>query len=145
MPGGTVRVALAGLVAVLVAGCGGGSSVEEFHEEANGICQEHRAVIEEAASEMMGGGVLPDPQVFGRFAMETVIPELSAQFEELSDVEAPEEVDEAFQEYLSQGQQAVQRLQEDPTFLTDAANFAQVNQAADQAGLSEACHLGPGE
>lgn len=144
------RLRWTGLVVVAVmalgsAACGGGGpSTEDFTREANAICQEHRATIDAAASEVLAGGQLPDPEEFGRLAQETIIPELTAQLEELRKVEPAKDVADEYERVLSLGEQAVADIRQDPSVLTDPANFQEVNQQVDAAGLSPACRIGPG-
>lgn len=128
-----------------VVGCGGGEvSMDEFTAQANAICQEHRAAIETAASEVMGGGELPGPEAFGQLVNATIIPELSAQFEELDELQAPAEVADSYEAYVDDGAQMVSQMEEDPSVITNPENFAEINEQADAAGLSDACHIGPG-
>lgn len=129
--------------AALLAGCGG-PSVETFTEQANAICTDHAATIEAAASEVLAGGQLPSPEEFGRLAQETIIPELTAQFEELRDVEPPAELAAEYEAFLTTGEETLDELRADPSILTDATNFEEANGQADAAGLSGACHMGPG-
>lgn len=129
---------------VVVAGCGGEEvSMEEFTAEANAICEEHQNNIEAAASDVLEGGEPPGPEQFGQLVQGTIVPELSTQFERLGDVEPPEEVAEAYEAYVDEGTQVVEQAQENPAAIADPANVAEVNEQADAAGLSDACHLGP--
>lgn len=137
-----VAVALTA-VAFTASACASGPSEEEFLKEANAVCTEHRATIEEAASKVLAGGALPKPEEFGALAQETIIPELTAQFRELGDIEAPEDLAVSFDDFLSQADEAVTALADDPSMLTNADNFTAPNQQSDEVGLSDACHIGP--
>ncbi len=132
--------------AVVAAACGdnGGLSRDEFIQQANEICQEHRSNIEAAASEILAGGQMPSPEEFGRLAQETIIPELREQFEEIGELEPPEELADEADAYVTAGQEFLDRMQEEPSVVQDPGNAAEINQAADEAGLSPACHIGPG-
>lgn len=138
-PGSPIAIVAIALTAI---GCGG-PSVQDFAPRANAICAQHSATIEAAASELLAGGQLPEPEEFGRLAQETIIPELTAHFAELREVEPPADVADAYGQYLSLGEQKVADLREDPSIITDATNFEDVNRQADAAGLSAACHVGP--
>ncbi|MEJ7803230.1 MAG: hypothetical protein WKH68_07640 [Candidatus Limnocylindria bacterium] len=118
--------------------------METFTEQANAICTDHAATIEAAASEVLAGGQLPSPEEFGRLAQETIIPELTAQFEELRDVEPPAELAAEYVAFLTTGEKTLDELRADPSILTDATNFEEANGQADASGLSGACHIGPG-
>lgn len=132
--------------ALAASACGGNGEVstEGFIAEANNICEERRGTIEEAASQVLAGGDLPDPEELGRLAQETIVPELRAQFEELSALEPPEDVADEFEAFVSEGEQVVEQISNDPSVITDPANFESVNQQAEQVGLSDACRVGPG-
>lgn len=132
--------------AIMLAGCeGGGVSQEEFVEEANAICEEHRAAIEEEASQLMAGGELPSPEEFGQLAHGTIIPELDEQFSRLGELEPPDELADDFEAYVSEGEEKIAEMEQDPSIITDPGNFQELNAQADEAGLSSACHVGPGE
>lgn len=139
------RVALLLAVVLGAAGCGaGGPSVEEYRTEAGEICQEHRGTIEEAASKVLGGGQLPNPEEFGKLAQGTIVPETEQMLEKLADVEPAEEVADEYQAYLDEGKRTIDKIRKDPTVLTDPTNFAEVNKRADAAKLTAACRIGPG-
>lgn len=127
------------------AACGGGApTVEDFTADADAICQAHRATIDEAVSGVMAGGELPDPAQFGQLAMGTIIPETQEQLDELAALEAPDEIADEVDAYVSEGRSVLDGLQQDPSLLTDPTNFSEVNGAADTAGLPSACRIGPG-
>lgn len=136
--------ALALIITFTATGCGGGgTSTADFAAKANPICQKHRGAIDKEASKLLAGGQLPGPKEFGRLAMGTIIPQTTAQLKELAAVEPSVEVKSAFKTYLKEGDKAVAKIKQDPSTLTDAANFAGANAAADDAKLSKACRLGP--
>lgn len=136
----------AGLVvavgAVVAAGCGEqGPSREEFVQSANQICQRHQAPIREAAGRLLAGGELPNPREFMQLARGTIIPEISAQVSELQRLQAPEELSPQYEGYLEMAASARQQIMQDPSAIQNPANFQDVNQQAQQLGLS--CRLGP--
>ncbi len=130
-------------VAVAASACGDGPSKDEFLKEANAVCAKHRATIEAAASKVLGGGKLPSPQQFGKLAKETILPQLTAQFRELRPIEAPDDLADAFTNFVSRGDKAVAAIRKDPSTLTNPDNFAAANRQSDKTGLSDACHIGP--
>ncbi|CAN5626565.1 hypothetical protein BH24ACT26_BH24ACT26_02990 [soil metagenome] len=137
-------VAAAALLALGVVACGdSGPSREDFAAEANPICERHTETIAEAAGEVMAGGQLPDPKEFGRLAQETIIPELTQQFQELEEVEVPEDLSEEYEVFLERGDQVVEDIQADPSLVTDPSNFQEINQNVDELGLSRTCYVGP--
>ncbi len=142
----TTWATLAGAAAALLAaGCGGddGPTREEFTREANAICKRHTAKIEEAASKVLGGGQLPNPREFGKLARGTIIPEVKQQFEELREVEPPEDLEDEYSEFLDTGEETVAKLERDLTLIMNPANFEELNLQADEVGLSRACRVGP--
>jgi len=130
--------------ATVAAGCGGeeGPSREEFVQSANQICQQRMASIQEAAGRLLAGGQLPDPREFMQLARQTIIPQVSAQVNDLQQVEPPEELSQEYQEFLDMSSAARERITQDPTAIQNPANFREVNQQAQQLGLS--CRIGPG-
>lgn len=153
--GGTTAAAV--LVFALAA-CGGGSSTassttaptptgpskQDFLTQANTVCTKHRAIIDAAASKVLAGGQLPSPEAFGKLAMETIVPELTAQFRELRAVTPPADLTAAYTGYLSQADQTVTSITTNPALITDPTNFAALNKQGDDLGLNAACRVGPG-
>lgn len=137
------RAALVVALALVGTGCGGGPSSAEFAADANKICEKHRSAIDKETSKLLAGGELPGIEQLGKLAMGTIVPETEAQLKELKGVEPSDELKDAFTTYLDEGNKAVGKLKQDPSTLTDPANFAAVNKAADDAKLSKACRLGP--
>jgi hypothetical protein len=140
--GRTTGLALA-LGAVVAAGCGDqGPSRERFGQEANAICERHAAPIGEAA-----GGLLaddePDPQELRDLAWDTIIPEYNEQVGELQALKPPDELSEEYQRYLKMSASTREEITQDPSVLTDQAEFEEVNLQAEQLGLSPDCRVGP--
>ena len=134
----TTGVAVA-VSAVVAAGCGGdeGPSREEFVQQANTICERHTAPIREAAARLGAGGELPDPREFMQLAQGTIIPQLTAQVNELRQLEAPEEQSEEFQRFVEASAAARERIAQDPRVIMNPANFQELNQQAEQLGIPE--------
>lgn len=89
------------VVVLALAGCGSGPSREDFLQEANAVCAQRRETIEEAASQVLAGGALPSPEQFGRLTMQTIVPELTAQFRELGELEASEDLTDDVEAYAA--------------------------------------------
>ena len=144
---GSRRAAITLTVAAIAgAGCGGddGPSRAEFVEEANAICERHRATINEAASKVLAGGKLPSPREFGRLAQGTIIPEYEAQIQELRDVEPSEDAEAAYKDWLDDSEALKARLETNPVMIQNPRSMAAVNRQADRLGLTADCHIGPG-
>lgn len=139
-------VAVVAAIAVGFAGCGGDDSPsnEEFVAQANTICERHHANISEEASKVLAGGNLPSPREFGELARGTIIPEYSAQIDELRAVEASEEKQEQFRAWLDDSTQLKNRLAQNPTMIQNVQALESVNAEAERLGLADECHIGPG-
>ena len=139
-------VAVVAAITVGFAGCGGDDapSNEEFVSQANAICERHHATITEEASKVLAGGNLPSPQEFGELARGTIIPEYSAQIEELRALEASEEKQEEFRAWLDESEELKNRLEQNPVMIQNAQALEPVNAEAEQLGLADECHIGPG-
>lgn len=131
--------------AVLVAGCGGdkGPSKGAFVKNANAVCSRHYAVISAAASKVLAGGKLPSPQAFGKLALTTIIPQISAQISELRKVKPPEDSKQAYSTWLATSDEVRSEMTADPARIANSKNFTAVNRQADALGLSRECHVGP--
>lgn len=151
--------AVAAVSALAVAGCSSGSGTAasstaaptatgptkaEFVTKADAVCAKHRAVIEAAASKVLAGGQLPSPEAFGKLAMETIVPELTAQFTELKAVTPPPELATPYSAYVAAGDKTVAAISTNPALITDATNFVGLNKQGDDVGLNPACRVGPG-
>ena len=143
------RQATAAVVAAITvgfAGCGGDDapSDEEFVSQANAICERHHARITEEASKVLAGGNLPSPREFGELARGTIIPEYSAQIEELRALEASEEKQEEFRAWLDESEELKNQLEQNPVMIQNARALEPVNAEAERLGLADECHIGPG-
>jgi len=138
----TAGLALA-VGAAVAAGCGGeqGPSREEFVQSANQVCQRHQAPIQQAAGRLLAGGELPNPREFMQLVRGTIIPETSAQVQELQQLQPPQELSPQYQRFLEMAASARRQIMQDPTAVQNPANFREVNQQAQQLGIS--CRFGP--
>lgn len=144
----TSLAAVAAVAAVVLgaSGCGGddGPSKSEFVGDANAICKRHYVKISAAASKVLAGGKLPSPREFGALAKGTIIPEYTAQIDELRDVEAPDDQSDAYRKWLDDSQALRDQLDRNPATIQQAQALKPVNDQADRLGLSDQCHIGPG-
>jgi hypothetical protein len=156
------RLALVAVAASLViAGCGGdddettadeGTSgatgataaapiaLDDWIDQADTICSEETAAIDEAAAETFTQGEQPDEAALTEFAGETVIPSLQAQYDAISALPPPEGEEEAAEELLGSLQSAIEEVEQDPSALADQSAegaFAEANALAAELGLRE--------
>ena len=153
--------ALAAVTAgLLVAGCGGddepitaveGASgatgptaaaipIDDWIDQADTICGEESAAIDDAAAETFTQGEQPDEAALDQFAAETVIPSLQAQYDAISALPPPEGEEDAAEELLDSLQAAIEEVEQDPAALGEAAGnetFAEANDLASELGLRE--------
>lgn len=139
------------VVASLVTGCGGddgksssGLTKAEFVKKGNAICKRHNDKISAAASKVLAGGRLPSPKQFGKLAMATIVPEYSAQLQELGRLKPPSEKAEAYRGWLDESRATRARIAKDPRVITNPTAFKSVNSKADKLGFAKDCHVGPG-
>ena len=140
------------LGASLVIGCGGGGGKSssggltkaELVKKGNAVCKRHNEKIAVAASKVLAGGRLPSPKQFGELAMGTIVPEYSAQLQELGRLKPPSEVADAYRGWLQQSRGTRARITKDPRVITNPTAFKSVNGKADKLGFAKECHVGPG-
>lgn len=142
---GAATVATA--IALTAAGCGEeeetGLSKQELKTQASTICERHFNKITAEANKVLAGGQLPDPRKFGQLAQGTIIPELTQQTRELRALEPQDEIADEYNAFLDASGAAIERIKQDPRLITDASNFKDVNQQAEEAGLPMECKIGP--
>lgn len=147
------------LVALAIAGCGSsksssssgsttgsastGLSKAALVSSADAICTRHRAVITAGSQKMLAGGKLPTPATFGKFAMGTVIPQTSAQVQELSALKPSASEASSYDQWLASLRTTVAKMKQNPVVIQHSATFKTVNGQATALGL-KACQVGPG-
>jgi len=134
----------------LVASCGddddggqAGPTKAQLVQKANAICKRHNDKIAAASSKVLAGGRLPTPKQFGKLAMGTIVPEYSAQVQELSRLKPPDEVAGAYRSWLDESRSTRAMIAKDPSLITNPNSFKGVNRKSDELGFSKACHVGP--
>lgn len=149
-----MKTGLATVIAVLAmaaAGCGGDDeettaealTKEEFIAQADQICADGDAEINQAGEELTAGGQ-PSQSEVTEFISSTVIPNIQDQRDEIAALGAPEGDEEEINAILEGLDQAVAAAEADPAAATSnsAANpFTEVNQLAQDYGLT-ACGAG---
>ena len=115
-----MRVALAIVLLVLLAGCGGGNSRESFVEDANGICRESNERVKALGTPES----FTDTLLYARRAEDAVGDEL----DELRDLDPPPELEGDFEAYLTTLEARRRQLE----LLADAADR---NNMADIQGI----------
>ena len=134
-------VAVAGLG---LAACGGGEdrlSQEEFVEQGNAICAAGTARQEKAAEAAFGDASAEDPpseEEFVAFIRESIIPDLERQFDELDDLNPPEDVEDDLDEGLAAARKAVDTAKENPDSMLEEdsdVNFERANTLLARTGL----------
>ncbi len=142
------RAATVAVVVAITSGlaaCGGedAPSNEEFVAQANAICERHHRRISEEASKVLAGGNLPNPREFIELARGTIIPEYTAQIQELRALEPSEDKAEEFRGWLADSTQLKNRLERNPAMIQNPRALQQVNAQVGQLGLADECRVGP--
>jgi hypothetical protein len=115
-----VRVGLAIVLLVLLAGCGGGSSRESFVDDANGICRESNERVKALGTPES----FTDTLLYARRAEDAVGDEL----DELRELDPPAELEGDFEAYLT----TLEARRRELELLADAADR---NNMADIQGI----------
>lgn len=138
-------IAIAAAVALGVAGCGGDDdestttaaealTKEEFITQADQICADGDAAIEEAGAELGQGSSEED---VAAFVEETVIPNIQDQRDQIAALGIPEGDEGETEELIAELDSAIAEAEADPSVLLGSGDpFAEVNQMAQEYGLS---------
>ena len=133
--------AVAALAAgLLAAGCGDDDDEssdlthEEFVTQANEICTEGNAELEQAGQDIEGG---PGSAGFEDFVTDTLVPNVQGQIQDIRDLGIPEE-DADLSGTLDEAEDITNEIADDPAILTEGGDpFAPVNDELSEAGLTE--------
>ncbi|WP_243057946.1 hypothetical protein [Nocardioides sp. SR21] len=121
-----------------LAGCGGSDeeplSSEEFVKQADKICADGNAELEEAAGDI-------DPNnaedVEG-FVQDVLVPNIQGQHDDLEELVPPEDDQDTFDDMLAALQEGLDQLSDDPSLITsDSDIFGDANEEAQELGLTE--------
>lgn len=132
------------VIAVGVAGCGGGDNSttaaptkDEFITQADAICKQGDEELQAAGRDLAAGGKPSDEEV-NQFISDTLVPNLENQAEKLRALGAPEG-DEAQVNAIVDGlDKAVEEVKADPTGLASGGvSFGEVNKLAQDYGLAD--------
>jgi hypothetical protein len=135
------------LVALALAGCGssgsGGLSKSALQTKVNAICTRHTDVITAAASKLLAGGKLPSGQKFAKFAFGTIVPQTTAEVNELTPLKPASSVSGPYKQWLASLRADLAKIKQNPIVVQSSATFVTLNSQAKALGLSSACDVGP--
>jgi hypothetical protein len=114
------------LVGGILAACGDDSgsdtlSEAEFQDQANAICEDGNAEIDEQAEEYFEGtgpNEQPSAEQAEAFAEEVVVPGVQGQIDDIRALEAPEDVQDDLDAALDDAEAVVDEIAVDPTVIT---------------------------
>lgn len=122
------------LLALLAAGCGGGSEPEprattaapepskpEFLSRADAICLSIETQIEASGDELFNAPGRPDPAEVREFAFEVAIPKLHEEIEAIRALGVPEGDAEPIDAILAAAERGVEQIRRNPQVLVSAA------------------------
>jgi hypothetical protein len=156
------RIALIAVLCVgacVLAGCGDDDealSEQEFLEQGNAICaagnERLDAAFEDAFAEMdLEEGEEPSPEQIAAVVLEVFVPDIQSQIDGIDDLEPPDELADAVEQFLDDAQATLdeleQQAEDDPAavFADDEDPFADVNAQANEIGLTECADDGDDE
>jgi hypothetical protein len=115
---------------------GGGLLPDDFAQEANDVCAQGNAEIDEEAGKVFGGGGEPSPEEQAKFVEDAVIPSIESQIEDIRALGAPDEGAEELDAALSDAEDALDEVRSNPEILTGGDDpFADVNKQLAELGL----------
>ena len=113
---------------------------EEFIEQADQICADGDAEIEQAAQETFSQG-RPSPEEEEAFITDTAIPSIQTQVEGLSALTPPEGDEEDVAAIVDAAESALAEVEEDPAAITEEGGrndpFAEATKLAEDYGITE--------
>ena len=137
-------------IGVVAAGCGGDGNddessstgteaaaltKDEFVQEANAICKQGEAELDQAGQELQGG---PNSPEFEAFITDTLVPNIQGQIDDIRALGIPEEDADEVNGYLDEAEARLDEVEADPALLTSGEDpFAEVNKKVGAYGLTE--------
>ena len=114
---------------------------EEFIEQADQICLDGNAEIEQAAEEAFSEG-RPSPEEEEAFFTDTVIPSVQGQVDGLAALTPPEGDEEEVAEIIDAAESALAEVEEDPAAIAEEEGsgedpFAEATKLAEDYGITE--------
>jgi len=140
-----VAVAATALCALALAACGGDDDSttdttqgtplthDDFVAQADSICQSADDELDQVGQEL---GNSPSQADLEQTVEDTVVPNLQQQLNAIEALGAPEGETEQVDEITSGLSDAIDELEQDPSKITDDTLFADVNQKAEDFGLT---------
>jgi hypothetical protein len=139
----SITVGIAVLLAVVLASCGGGSSVTkaEYVKQANALCQDwEREREEEFAKEIQREqGLKPTPQRKEEAAINVVLKPYERVTGKLAELDAPAEDEQKVEEIVGAMEAALSRVKANPRIVLKESPFIKANSLAESYGLTK-CH-----
>lgn len=136
------------LLGLGAAGCGSsghsGLTRAQLIKRGDAICKRHTEVITAGATKLLAGGKLPTPAKFGRFAFGTIIPQYSAQIDQLAALKPPASIKSPYERWLADSRATLARVRANPVIIQSRSQFTALNHEGDSLGFSSDCHAGPG-
>ncbi len=113
----------------------------EFVREADAVCTDGDAVIDDAAKKLFGNpNKEPSKADQVAFVEDTVLPGIQTQLDRLGALDSPETGVEEYETFLSNAQEVLDELKDDPGAIVNDQNadpFAAVEKQAAELGLKE--------
>jgi hypothetical protein len=133
--------------AFALAACGGGDdtaatdstqgtplSEADFTSQGNAICSAGNEEIDAAGADL---GQNPSQADIEAFATDTLVPSIQGQIDDISALGAPEGETEQVDAFLTDAQDTLDKLKNDPGLAVQSDLFADVNKEATAIGLTE--------
>jgi type IV pilus biogenesis protein CpaD/CtpE len=140
-------LAVAALAVAGLAACGSDDSdstsalsTDDFVSQTNAICKEKGGEIDKAASEFTKAPAGADLR---GFVKDTVLPQYSAQIGQIQALDAPSDISDDVDTWLTDSLATRDAVGDDPTAVLTPDAFTKVNQEADDLGLGADCQAGP--
>jgi hypothetical protein len=135
---------LAIAAALIAAGCGDDDDDEttattalteqEFQTQANQICAQGNQAVQQAGQQL---GQNPTQEQFEAFVNDVLVPNIQGQLDDIGALAAPEAIAADVDAVLADAQEALDRLEADPSLIQDPNLFADVDRQLTELGLAD--------
>ena len=133
-------VAIAAVVPIAAAGCGGEDhlSKSEFLSQGNAVCAKGNKEIDAEATKVFSESKPPSEAEFQKFANDTLTPNIQGQIDGVDDLSPPADDEDQVNAIVDSAQAALDKVKADPTILENDKNdpFADANKKAKDYGLT---------